>query len=93
MYRREYFIQNDLFFEEKVYFEDVLIHTNSLICAKKIAFCCHNLYYYRIRAGSIINSGYSDKKIDDLIHAFVSTINWLKQKGIYAATHIRKTIC
>lgn len=84
LYRREYFIQNDLFFEEKVYFEDVLIHTKSLICAKKIAFCCHNLYYYRIRAGSIINSGYSDKKIDDLIHAFVSTINWLKQKGIYA---------
>ena len=23
-------------------------------------------------------------EIDDLIHAFVSTINWLKQKGIYA---------
>ena len=32
-------------------------------------------------------------EIDDLIHAFVSTINWLKQNGIYAATHIRKTIC
>lgn len=84
LYRREYFIENDLFFEEKVYFEDVLIHTKSLICANKIAFSYHNLYYYRIRANSIINSGYSDKKINDLVQAFVSTINWLKQKGIYA---------
>lgn len=33
---------------------------------------------------SICNINDIADEIDDLIHAFVSTINWLKQKGIYA---------
>lgn len=82
-YRRDFWLNNKLFFEEKVYFEDIPVHTKSMILAQKIAFCRHNLYYYRIRANSIMNSGYSDKKIDDLVHAFVSKINWLKQENIY----------
>ncbi len=83
LYDRKFFVENNLFFAEKVYFEDILIHTKALVLAKSISFCRHNLYYYRIRANSIIHSGYSEKKLDDLIKAFVDTSQWLKQLNIY----------
>ncbi len=82
-YRREFFIKNNLFFEENIYFEDILIHTKALIKAKSIAMCRHNLYYYRIREDSIMQSTYSDKKINDVVKALSSTIKWLKENGVY----------
>lgn len=83
-YKREFFIDNNLFFAENVYFEDLTVHTKAMVKAASIAFCRHDLYYYRIRGNSIMQSEYSHKKIDDLIYAFSSTIRWLKREKLFA---------
>jgi len=82
-YRRDFFIKNNLFFEENIYFEDILIHTKALIKAQSIAMCRHHLYYYRIREDSIMQSSYSNKKINDLVRALSSTVKWLKENEAY----------
>lgn len=82
-YKRDFLINNRLFFAENVVFEDVIIHTKAMILANSITFCRGNFYYYRIRQDSIMKSQYSHKKIDDLVYAFSSTIRWLKKDGYY----------
>lgn len=82
-YKRSFFIDNNLFFAENVYFEDLSVHTKAMVKAASIAFCRHNLYYYRIRGNSIMQSEYSHKKIDDLIYAFSGTIRWLKREKLF----------
>lgn len=78
-YKRTFFIDQNLFFTENVCFEDFYIHVKALICAQSIAFCPNALYYYRIRENSIMQSAYSEKKIDDLMTAFKDTLCWLKK--------------
>lgn len=67
IYRREFLLTCDLFFMENVLFEDVEWGPKLFFLAKKVAVFPKTIYYYRIRSGSIMNSGYNKKRFDDSI--------------------------
>ena len=78
MYKRDFFIQKNLFFPEKVLFEDVLTHVKAITLAKKISFCDENLYFYRMnRKGSIMNVAKANPKVFDIFLALESVGRFL----------------
>lgn len=67
MVNRNFFIKEDLYFVENIFFEDVVTHVKLLIKAKKISFVDENLYVYRFnRKGSIMDIASVDHKVKDV---------------------------
>ena len=71
-YRRDYLISNDLFFEEKVIYEDELWVPKVLLKAETIHYIPEKVYLYRIRQGSITNPEAEDreKNVRSLIYVY-----------------------
>lgn len=80
LYDKDFFIKNELFFKEKVFFEDVFTHVKALLTAKKISFVDEVFYIYRIeRAGSIMHRAKNDVKVFDVVVFFEDIYNFLIQ--------------
>ena len=56
LYRREYLLKNDLFFEEGIYHEDNLFTPIACYYAQRVKVIPDCLYIYRIREGSIMQT-------------------------------------
>ncbi len=75
-YNREFLFLNNIFFEEKLKFEDCLFFKQALFATNKIGITTEQLYFHRIHSESTVNNGeihYLDwfvinEKIYDLIH-------------------------
>lgn len=63
----------------KIY-EDMFVIHEVFEKAKKIVYTENKLYYYRIRKGSIMNSEYSLKNLDE-IEAILNRMNFVKEHG------------
>lgn len=84
LYRKSFFVENNLFFEEKVYYEDVVTHVKAFILAKKMAFVDKELYFYRInRIGSIMTDINEPKKVTDVFVYLREVEDFLKKQGKY----------
>lgn len=84
LYRRDFLINNGIYFDPGVNYEDVLYHVMTVITAKKIAFLDKSLYFYRVNVGnSIMSSGYNDKKIKDIFNYLIKVRKFLKTRGVY----------
>lgn len=69
MYKRIYLQLNDFCFDESLYMgEDQLFSMQAFLSAKRVQYINKVYYGYRVRIGSAMNSGLSDKKM----------FNWLK---------------
>ena len=79
IYRRDFWKKHKFAFPEGVCFEDFYPSTKIMLAAKSIDFCPFNLYYYRIRENSIIQSKLSAKKIEDLFKAIEDCYVFLKK--------------
>ena len=82
LWKRDFFMDNFLYFPENVWFEDVISHIKGLILAKRITFVYENLYFYRHRVGSIMKTG-DNSKILDFFYVYEEVLNFLKKKGLY----------
>lgn len=73
-YRRQFLIDNKLFFEKGLIHEDELLLPKIYIEAKSVHYLPEKVYIYRIREGSIMNPGTSDRKrsVDSLMHIYPS---------------------
>lgn len=69
VYRREFLLQNELYFNENVYYEDVPFVIEAYLRASRVAGIDDRLYQWCIREGSITQS-VGEKHIFDLKHAF-----------------------
>jgi glycosyltransferase involved in cell wall biosynthesis len=78
IYKREFWQKHNFEFPEKVYFEDFCLNTQILSKSSSLGFCAENLYYYRIRKDSIMQSAMTEKKIDDLFSAYNSTYAYIR---------------
>lgn len=67
IYKRDYLLNNNLYFKEGIYHEDNLFTPFAFYYAKKVKAIPDILYVYRIRSGSITQS-LNYKKIEDKIH-------------------------
>lgn len=77
LYRREYLLKNSLFFEEGIYHEDNLFTPLACYYAKRVKVISDVLYVYRIRAGSITQSVFSEQSKIKRIHDIVRVNNSL----------------
>lgn len=83
--RRRFILQQNLFYDEGVRFEDVVPHVKALLSAKKILISDLASYYYRFnRAGSTMNSSYDIKKISDVFKFLLRVREVLKQMGLFS---------
>lgn len=71
MYRRDFLIENDLYFVEGLLHEDMEMQPRVFLAAESIAYCAYPFYRYVDRPSSIMNAS----KINDRVEAM---------EGIYA---------
>ena len=69
LYKKSLFTNGNILFPKGRLYEDTFTTHKLLFSALKVAIIDENLYYYRIRKGSITNSRYEKKKIKDSIEA------------------------
>lgn len=82
--RRNFFLRENLFYQEGARFEDVVPHVKAILSADKVYISDFAPYCYRFnRTGSIMNSGYDIKKILDIFNYLLDVRHVLKQKGMY----------
>jgi Glycosyltransferases involved in cell wall biogenesis len=87
LYRREYLLQNNLFFENGIYHEDNLFTPVACYYAQTVKVIPDCLYTYRIREGSITTT-INFKRIKDLIWidnklaTFFNSINSIENKQL-----------
>lgn len=67
MYRRDFLLDNQLYFKKGIYFEDVQMLPRIFLQAKKITCIDGTFYHYIIRENSIMTSQKDEKKKNDSI--------------------------
>ena len=67
MYRREFLLDNKLYFKRGIYFEDVQMLPRVFMSAQKITCIEGTFYHYIIRENSIMTSQRNEKKKNDSI--------------------------
>lgn len=67
MYRRDFLLDNQLYFKKGIYFEDVQMLPRVFLQAKKITCIDGTFYHYIIRENSIMTSQKDEKKKNDSI--------------------------
>lgn len=66
--RRDFILQNNLYFKEGIYHEDVHWLLYALKYVQSVAFCKKNTYYYNVRPGSIMDQSSIDlRRVDSWI--------------------------
>lgn len=80
IYKREFLIENKLFFEENIMYEDNDFAFRVFSIAKRVRHISDNLYIYRNNPNSITKDRYTDKHI----------LYWLKVAKI--SIHLRDTL-
>lgn len=83
LYHKSLFIDNDLYFANKLYHEDNLFTLKAIYFAKnKISILNKIIYNYNYRQGSI-SSSFGKKHINDMIQIFDLSYKFAKQQDIY----------
>lgn len=70
IYKRDFLVSNSLFFSEHIFFEDTNWTPKVLLAANLILYSPIAFYFYVIRNGSIIQTDFSEKKMDDSLFVF-----------------------
>lgn len=73
--KRDLIIDNNLYFLENHFYEDIAVVPAYCLFAKKIVYLDENLYYYLIRSGSTMNQKLYNKSLEDIF----DSMNNLKQ--------------
>ncbi len=82
LWRKSLFLENQIFFPEGIYYEDLATIPRLLAKSKNIKIIDKCLYNYLIREGSITNS-YSQKHIDDYFKVFSILKNFLVNQNMF----------
>lgn len=77
-YRRKFLLDNELFFEEGIIYEDELWVPRVLLSAKAVHYIPEKVYIYRVHDGSVTNPGADDrvKNIKVLMYVYPSLYNY-----------------
>lgn len=66
--RREFFIDNDLYFKKGILSEDLEWAVRLFLTVNTAAYCPKNYYYYRQQRKGSISNIFSEKKLKDITH-------------------------
>jgi glycosyltransferase involved in cell wall biosynthesis len=67
VFKKDFLIDNNIYFKEGIFWEDVSFTLNTFIKAKRIAYMPFNAYNYVLTQGSDMRSRYDGRKIADSI--------------------------
>ena len=68
-YKREFYINENLYYPPKTFYEDVIMHFKSIFYAKKIVFCFEPLYNHLFRSdSSLVMSNHTLEKLDAITY-------------------------
>ena len=81
IYKKEIIIKNDIFFPEKLYYEDNFFTFMFLEKAQSVVHISEKLYNRLYRADSIITSKYSSRKFSDFIKCALLIWDKVEQMG------------
>ena len=72
LHKRQFIIDNDLFFEKGLLHEDELWVTQAMLQARSVEYMSQKIYRYRIRKGSITNPDHIDwtHNIESLLYLY-----------------------
>ncbi|XCP84205.1 glycosyltransferase [Roseburia hominis] len=82
LYKRCLFIDNGIFYPERLWFEDLATTPKIMLEAKKIEYISKSYYNYLQRDGSIMSSSKIERN-REIITAIDSIIDYICDKGIY----------
>lgn len=79
MYRREYLLENELYFKKGIYFEDMQMLPRVFLQANRIATIDGTFYHYVVRDNSIMTTDGRDlKKVNDSIEIYRQWLEMFK---------------
>lgn len=79
MYRREYLLENELYFKKGIYFEDMQMLPRVFLQANRIATIDETFYHYVVRDNSIMTTdGRDSKKVNDSIEIYGQWLEMFK---------------
>lgn len=84
LYHRNLFLNHNIFFPEKVWFEDLRTTPKIYTVAKKIVYLQSPLYYYLQRNTSIMHSKECEKYLQ-ILDAVDDVVAYYKEKDLYQA--------
>lgn len=87
--KRSFVLENNLFFEPGLYFEDIDFAIRVSMVAKRVMYLSEIFYIYRLREGSITHS-ISEKKLTDMAFIILKLRSYSVLPGCHAQT--RKVI-
>ncbi len=90
LYRREFLLKNELTFFEGILYEDVEWSPRVITKAKSVKYSNTNIYYYRTRCNSIVNSNFTPKHYNSIITVEDSLSSFIKTENL--TTNQRKVI-
>ena len=82
LWRTDFLLDNKLYFPEGLAFEDNLVNWQAVTLADKISVVPEQLYHYRIRSGSIVQT--RGKHMMDIIPIYVKIREYLLESDYYA---------
>lgn len=83
IYRKNLFIENGIYYPDKLYYEDLATTGRLLVSAKKVAYIDDALYYYIDRDGSIMNQKKYNSKMADSFKALEILTKYYKDNNYY----------
>ena len=86
LWRRTLFLENDIRYPSRVWYEDIRTTAKLLAVARKIVVLPEPLYYYLSRPGSIMNSSKLDRN-REILEALDDIRNWFAEKGLAERYH------
>ena len=81
---RDFVINNNLYFPQGCYFEDVVPHIKTMVLANRITFLNENLYYFRQnRAGSLMDLAKKEKRVFDVFKFFEVAYDFIDSNDLW----------
>lgn len=82
VWKRKLFVDNDIYFPERVWYEDIRTTSKLFAVAESIYTLKDALYHYFTREGSIMRSSNVGRN-REIIDAFEDLITWYKKNGLF----------
>ena len=80
LFRRSLFIENDIYFPERIWYEDLCATAKIALYAKKTVCVQRSFYSYLQRSGSIMHVKNTDRNID-MLTAVSEVLNFYRQRN------------
>ncbi len=82
LYKRSLFVDNDIRFPSRVWYEDLHTTPKLLVLAQRMSYIPKAWYLYMQRGGSIMRNKTTERNLE-IIDAVDDVLDWFRKKGMY----------